>query len=153
MAGTSTFSGIRYIFTNLQSTNKEEVGRGQEWTVAQGPGLSSQECSGVLSRGVSGWSRVEGNCSRVSAPFPSPQLHTQLMSTYFGRAAWESLTLQKPYITFWFSKWPESSCKPPSGGIRRVSGLLSPNPYPTKGLEPKGKTPLVNLEVPSSALV
>lgn len=41
------------------------------------------------------------------------------MSTYFGSAAWESLTLQKPYITFWFSKWPESSCKPPSGGIRR----------------------------------
>lgn len=58
-----------------------------------------------------------------SAPSPIPQLHTQLMSTYFGRAAWESLTLQKPYITFWFSKWPESSCKPPSRGTRKVSGL------------------------------
>lgn len=54
---------------------------------------------------------------------PQPRPHTQLMSTYFGRAAWESLTLQKPYITFWFSKWPESSCKPPSGVTRRASGV------------------------------
>lgn len=72
-----------------------------------------------------------------SAPSPIPQLHTQLMSTYFGRAAWASLTLQKPYITFWFSKWPESSCKPPSGETRKVLGtlhLLHPSPY--KGLEP-----------------
>ena len=57
------------------------------------------------------------------SPLPQPRPHTQLMSTYFGRAAWESLTLQKPYITFWFSKCPESSCKPPSRVIRRVSGL------------------------------
>lgn len=26
-----------------------------------------------------------------------------------------SLTLQNPYITFWFSKWLDSSCRPPAG--------------------------------------
>lgn len=82
---------------------------------------------------------MECDRSGPSAPSAIPQLHTQLMSTYFGRAAWESLTLQKPYITFWFSKWPESSCKPPSGETRKVSGLsVSYTLDPAKGLKPPG---------------
>lgn len=42
-----------------------------------------------------------------------------------GSTAWGSLTLQKPYITFWISKWPESSSSPPPG---RAHGTLSSHP-------------------------
>lgn len=48
----------------------------------------------------------------TAPPNVAPPL-TQLTRTYLGSTAWGSLTLQKPYITFWISKWPDSSSKPP----------------------------------------
>lgn len=73
------------------------------------------------------------------------------MSTYFGSAAWESLTLQKPYITFWFSKWPESSCKPPSGGIRRHQDSHLLTLTPPRAWNPKERLHLWALQLPLPA--
>lgn len=86
VAGTLAFASIGHIFPNLQSTQKRAKRKGGQWSVVLGP------------RGSPGVA--------ILAPLspPQPSAHTQLMSTYLGRAAGESLTLQKPYITFWFSK-------------------------------------------------
>lgn len=59
-------------------------------------------------------------------PSMAPFTLTQLTRTYLGSTAWGSLTLQKPYITFWISKCPESSSKPPPDTALSVQVHLAP---------------------------